>query len=248
MKNSDFNAYKTEFRTVIRKVLAESEQGRLDEAGFPAYSHRNPFINWLFWQRLHKVMNYVEADAPYEQVLDFGCGSGVMLPFLCKISTCVIAMDIDLHPFNQVSRQRAFPTNLQVHDAHEVTLKELPKASFDMIVATDVLEHVADLPATLSDMHALLKTGGQIIISGPTENIFYKLGRALAGPEYSGDYHERSILEVRELLREQMQVTQIATLYWPVPLFEVFAGRQISRPAQDAVEPHPEQSLRNAKA
>jgi 2-polyprenyl-3-methyl-5-hydroxy-6-metoxy-1,4-benzoquinol methylase len=226
MKNSEFDAYKTEFRAVIRQVLAESEQGRLDEAGFPAYSHRNPFINWLFWQRLHKVVNYVEADAPYEHVLDFGCGSGVMLPFLCGISARVTAMDIDLHPFNQVSRQRAFPANLQVHDARKVTLKDLPPASFDLIVATDVLEHVADLPGTLTDMHTLLKPRGQIIISGPTENIFYKFGRALAGPEYSGDYHERGILEVWELLKEQMHVIPIATLYWPVPLFEVFAGRK----------------------
>ena len=27
MENSEFNTYKTEFRAVIRKVLAESEQG-----------------------------------------------------------------------------------------------------------------------------------------------------------------------------------------------------------------------------
>jgi 2-polyprenyl-3-methyl-5-hydroxy-6-metoxy-1,4-benzoquinol methylase len=226
MEDSEFNTYKAEFRAVIRKVLAQSEQGRLDEAGFPAYSHRNPFINWLFWQRLHKVINYVEAEAPYEHVLDFGCGSGVMLPFLCSISTRVTAMDIDLLPFERVSRQRTFPANLQVHDAREVTLNDLSKASFDLIVATDVLEHVADLPGTLTDMQAVLKPKGQIIVSGPTENVFYKLGRALAGPEYSGDYHERSILEVRDLLGKQMQVIQIATLYWPVPLFEVFAGRK----------------------
>jgi 2-polyprenyl-3-methyl-5-hydroxy-6-metoxy-1,4-benzoquinol methylase len=106
-----------------------------------------------------------------------------------------------------------------------VTLKDLPKASFDIIVATDALEHVADLPGTLADMGALLKPGGQIIISGPTENILYKIGRKLAGPEYSGDYHERGILEVRELLTKQMSVIHIATLYWPVPLFEVFAGQ-----------------------
>ena len=225
MKNSDFNAYKAEFRAAIRVVLATSEQGRMDEAGFPAYSHPNPFINWLFWQRLHKVMNYIEQDAPYEYVLDFGCGSGVMLPFLCGISQRVTAMDIDLLPFERVSRLRAFPTNLDVHDAHEVTLKDLPKASFDLIVATDVLEHVEDLPGTLADMEALLKPGGQIIISGPTENILYQIGRKLAGPEYSGDYHERGILEVRKLLAEQMQVIHIATLYWPAPLFDVFAGR-----------------------
>jgi 2-polyprenyl-3-methyl-5-hydroxy-6-metoxy-1,4-benzoquinol methylase len=229
MKNSEFNAYKTEFRAIIRKVLAESEQGRLDEAGFPAYSHRNPLINWLFWQRLRKVMDYSEASAPYEHVLDFGCGSGVMLPFLCKISARVTAMDIDLLPFERVSRQRAFPSNLEVHDAREVSLKDLQEASFDLIVATDVLEHVADLAGTLDDMKALIKPGGHIIISGPTENILYKIGRKLAGPEYSGDYHERGILEVRHLLARQMKVIQIATLYWPAPLFEVFAGRMESK-------------------
>jgi 2-polyprenyl-3-methyl-5-hydroxy-6-metoxy-1,4-benzoquinol methylase len=225
MKQSEFNAYKTEFRAVIRKVLAESEQGRLDEAGFPAYSHKNPLINWLFWQRLQKAIDYIEAGAPYENVLDFGCGSGVMLPFLCQIGTRVTAMDIDLLPFELVSRQRAFPANLQVHDAREVTLSDLPKASFDLIIATDVLEHVEDLGGTLNAMKDLLKPSGQIVISGPTENVLYKLGRALAGPEYSGDYHERGILEVRELLAEQMHIIQIATLYRPMPLFEVFAGR-----------------------
>lgn len=226
MKDSEFNAYKTDFRATIRKVLAEAEQGRLDEAGFPAYSHKNPLINWLFWQRLRKVMDYIERDAPYEQVLDFGCGSGVMLPCLCGISNRVTAMDIDLLPFRQVNRQRAFPANLQVHDAREVTLADLPQASFDLIIATDVLEHVDDLPGTLNGMKALLKPNGKIIISGPTENILYKIGRKLAGPEYSGDYHERGILEVRDLLGTQMQVIQIATLYRPVPLFEVFAGQR----------------------
>jgi 2-polyprenyl-3-methyl-5-hydroxy-6-metoxy-1,4-benzoquinol methylase len=225
MKNTEFKAYKNEFRAIIRKVLAESEQGRLDEAGFPAYSHQNLLINWLFWERLRRVMKYIEPGAPYEHILDFGCGSGVMLPFLCGISTRVTAMDIDLLPLERVSQQRPFPTNLQIHDAREVTLKDLPQASFDIIVATDVLEHVEDLPGTLASMKSLLKPKGQIIISGPTENIFYKIGRALAGPEYSGDYHERGILEVRKLLGEQMGVIHIATLSWPVSLFEVFAGQ-----------------------
>jgi len=225
MNNSEFNAYKNEFRAVIRAVLAESEQGRLDEAGFPAYSHRNPLINWLFWERLRKVMDYTEPGAPYEHILDFGCGSGVMLPFLCGISARVTAMDIDLLPFERVKQQRPFPANLQTHNAREITLKDLPQASFEVIVATDVLEHVDDISGTLADMKNLIKPGGQVIISGPTENIFYKIGRALAGPEYSGDYHERGILEVRKLLGEQMDVIHIATLTWPVPLFEVFAGR-----------------------
>ncbi len=56
MKTKEFNAYKTRYRTAIQSVLSETEKGRLDEAAFPAYSRKNPLINWLFWQRLRKVM------------------------------------------------------------------------------------------------------------------------------------------------------------------------------------------------
>jgi hypothetical protein len=63
------------------------------------------------------------------------------------------------------------------------------------------------------------------VISGPTENFLYRLGRALAGPEYSGSYHERGISEVRMQLAERMQVIPIATLYWSFPLFDIFAAR-----------------------
>ena len=47
MNTIEFNAYKTRYRTAIQEVLAAAEKGRLDKAAFPAYSHRNPIINWL---------------------------------------------------------------------------------------------------------------------------------------------------------------------------------------------------------
>jgi 2-polyprenyl-3-methyl-5-hydroxy-6-metoxy-1,4-benzoquinol methylase len=117
MNNSEFNAYKTRYRAAIRNVLAESEKGRLDEAGFPAYSHPNPVINWLFWQRLRAAMRHIENSAPYERILDFGCGSGVMLPFLSQLSQHVIAMDIDLLPLERVRRQIPLAGNVEALDA-----------------------------------------------------------------------------------------------------------------------------------
>src|SRR5690349_24852518 len=102
MNSTEFNAYKTRYRNAIQKVLAQAEKGRLDEAAFPAYSHRNPLINWLFWQRLRKVMDYIQSPTTYEKILDFGCGSGVMLPYLASISMQVTAMDVDLLPIQSV--------------------------------------------------------------------------------------------------------------------------------------------------
>jgi len=63
-----------------------------------------------------------------------------------------------------------------------------------------VLEHVRDLQGTLAALLRLLKACGQMIISGPTENAVYRLGRKLAGPEFSGDYHERRVERIRQAL------------------------------------------------
>jgi 2-polyprenyl-3-methyl-5-hydroxy-6-metoxy-1,4-benzoquinol methylase len=224
VNSAAFQEYKARYRSAIRDVLQDSERGRLDEAGFPAYSHSNPLINWLFWQRLHIAMNHIEKYGPYQKILDFGCGSGVMLSFLAGHCQHVIAMDIDLVPLERVKEYIPLPENVQVLDANQISLSALPAKSFDLINALDVLEHVDDLPHTLSALLGLLKPGGRLVVSGPTENILYKIGRRLAGPEYSGAYHERGIPEVKWELNKRARVQQIATLYWPVPLFEVFVA------------------------
>jgi 2-polyprenyl-3-methyl-5-hydroxy-6-metoxy-1,4-benzoquinol methylase len=224
MNNADFNAYKSKFRTAIRKVLVESKSGRLDEAAFPAYSHPNPFINWLFWQRLRKTIEYIESRAPYQCVLDFGCGSGVLLPFLSSLADNVIAVDMDLIPFERMKATIDFPSNIEVHDTYSSPLDALPAASFEIITALDVLEHVEDLSATLKSLLRLLRPGGRLVISGPTENIFYKLGRRVAGREYTGDYHERGIAEIKHQLASLARIEQIAVLYLPMPLFDLFAA------------------------
>ena len=67
-----------------------------------------------------------------------------------------------------------------------------------------------------------------VIVSGPSENLFYKIGRKLAGREYTGAYHERGIAEVRRELGKLARVTTIARLYPPVVLFDIFAGTRTS--------------------
>jgi 2-polyprenyl-3-methyl-5-hydroxy-6-metoxy-1,4-benzoquinol methylase len=170
-------------------------------------------------------MNYIEKYSPYENVLDFGCGSGVMLPFLTQHSQHVIAMDIDLVPLQHVTNHIPLAEKVQVIDANQTTLSQLTPNSFDLINALDVLEHVKDLPCTLKELLHLLKPKGQLLISGPTENVLYQIGRKLAGTEFSGDYHERGTAEIKDELTRLADVRQIAVLYWPVPLFEIFVAQ-----------------------
>ena len=224
MNSADFGAYKRRYRIAIEHVLRESEAGRLDENGFPAYAHMNPLINWLFWKRIHMVMNHVEKTAPYGLTLDFGCGSGVMLPFLSTVSREVVASDIDLLPLNSVRSHIPLAPNVRIHDASTETLTDLGAGTFDLILALDVLEHIPDLQGTLTALLRLLKPCGQLIISGPTENMLYRIGRRLAGPQFSGDYHERGVAEIRQALDRMVRTEHIATLFGPVALFELFAA------------------------
>ena len=152
MKSTEFNTYKSRYRSAIQQVLAEAEKGRLDEAAFPAYSHRNPIINWLFWQRLRKVMEYIQSPTSYTNILDFGCGSGVMLPYLSSISAQVTAMDVDLLPIQSVQKYIPLAKNVDVKDATKTVITDLPANFFDLIIAFDVLEHLHDLPRTLNEL------------------------------------------------------------------------------------------------
>ena len=185
-------------------MLSEAEPGRLDQIGFPAYSHANPLINWLFWKRLHTVIDYVERQAPLGRVLDFGCGSGVMLPFLAKVSAQVVAADVDPVPLEYMQRHIPLAPNVQPSDASKEAIKRERAASFDLIIALDVLEHVQDLAGTIDQLLRLLRPGRELVVSGPTESMLYQLGRKLAGPEYSGEYHERGVAEIRKSLAEKL--------------------------------------------
>jgi 2-polyprenyl-3-methyl-5-hydroxy-6-metoxy-1,4-benzoquinol methylase len=171
-------------------------------------------------------MDHVQSPTPYTNILDFGCGSGVMLPYLASISTQVTAMDVDLLPIQSVQKYIPLSSNVDVKDATKIAIHDLPQNSFDLIIALDVLEHVHDLPQTLQELLALLKPAGRLVVSGPTENILYRLGRKVAGPEYSGAYHERGIAEIKNELLKTAKLKHIATLYWPFPLFEIFSAQK----------------------
>lgn len=225
MKTSEFNAYKRRYGAAMEQVLSDTDPGQLDDVGFPAYSHANPLIQWLFWKRLHIVIDHAQRGAPHARAMDFGCGSGVMLPFLSSVCAEVVAADVNLLPLQRMKNHFPLAHNITEWDASGPEISAAAAHSFDLIIALDVLEHVKDLPGTLAQLLRLLRPGGELIVSGPTENALYRFGRRLAGPEYSGDYHERGVSEIRQMLSRQTRVTPLSTLYWPVPLFEIFVAQ-----------------------
>lgn len=222
--SSRFRAYKGEFVALTRDVLRERHAPAHDEAAFPAYANPNPLISHLFWQRIRTVMAHL-GDARHEAVLDFGCGGGVMLPFLAERANRVVAMDLDLSPLEEVAALRALSPKVERREAAEHGWEAIPSGSFAIVLALDVLEHVDALDATITHLLRVLAPGGELIVSGPTENLLYRIGRRIAGPDYSGAYHVRGIASIRDALARRAEVRAVATLYPLLPLFRIYSVR-----------------------
>jgi 2-polyprenyl-3-methyl-5-hydroxy-6-metoxy-1,4-benzoquinol methylase len=193
----------------------------LDEAAFPAYAHRNLLIDRIFWGRLAAAERYLAARPP-KAVLDFGCGSGVMSYILSGLAERVVATDIEPATFHLMRSAVDFPPNIVFASALEIG-EERYQQSFDAILALDVLEHVEDLEAVLLRFQKLLRPGGIVVISGPTENALYRLGRRLAGHRFTGEYHVSDIDRIEAKCRRHGSIQPIATIYRLLPLFRIFS-------------------------
>lgn len=129
-------------------------------------------------------------------MLDFGCGSGIITAFVNPQINRFVT-DISYESFDFMRRHIDSLKNVA-----KLYPNDLDKMGpqFELILAADVLEHLSDgeIAKNLYIFHRLLVNGGRLIISGPTENIIYKIGRKIAG--YKNDYHKTDINAVADII------------------------------------------------
>ena len=90
--------------------------------------------------------------------------------------------------------------------------------SVDLIVAADVLEHIEELAPLLARFQAHLSPDGRILISGPTENLVYRIGRIAAGFAGKGEYHVTNIDSLhRDISKFGFTPGRVRNLPFPLP-------------------------------
>lgn len=182
----------TYLREIVSSIDAVASEDR-DEMAIPSYLHSNRLIPWLMWRRYRLIAQFSDLS-PNQSVLEFGCGIGVFLPTLCASGAKVYAIDL----FPHFARKLAADKKLDVTFVHDVG--EVPHGSLSVIVAADVLEHIENPTNLLAAFRNKLKPDGRLIVSGPTENLIYKIGRICAGFGDKGDYHVTDIRKLRSVI------------------------------------------------
>ncbi len=101
-----------------------------------------------------------------ERVLDVGCGTGVLLPYLLQLvgeSGQVVGLDI-AEKMLAMAREKIRAQNLTLHRA-DAARTDLAPASFQHIICFSVFPHFKDQFKVTKELSRLLTTRGQLVVA-----------------------------------------------------------------------------------
>ena len=139
-------------RVALERRLVEAKQLRYS-VDYAQYYH-----DWY-----NELLLDLLDPGPALRVLDCGCGTGVFLPALQRRVPGAIGLDLCLENL-QVARGLAAGAALVVAD---IGALPLAPASLDQIVCRGVLHRLPDPAIGLRQLFAILKEGGDLVISEP---------------------------------------------------------------------------------
>jgi SAM-dependent methyltransferase len=124
---------------------------------------RNEDRYWWFVSRRELVVDLVRGLAPPAgaQLLDVGCGTGATAAALRAFGR---VRGVDMSPLAVEFCARRGLGEVALGRAESIPL---PADSIDIIVATDILEHLDDDHAALAEFRRVLRPGGHAVITVP---------------------------------------------------------------------------------
>ena len=129
--------------------------------------------------------SYIEKRTSIKgsEILDIGCGGGILSELLCQKGGIVTAIDLADGPLN-VAKIRQQKSQLPIN-YRKISTTELVKEGkqFDVITCLEMLEHVPDPSIVVKECAQLCKSGGHLFFSTINRNLKSFIF-AILGAEY----------------------------------------------------------------
>ena len=133
------------------------------------YSSKNYTRRRLHQSRFHWVTNSMQkyiAGLQLPQAIEYGPGSGIYLPELAKHCVQVTGADVELAYLLGIQPLTEQIENLKLV-VDDIQNSQFPDQSFDLILCSEVLEHVPNPEAALKTLYRILRPGGIAIVTTP---------------------------------------------------------------------------------
>lgn len=170
---------------------------------------------------------------PSIDVLDAGCGSGVLSMQAAQRCRSVVAFDASA-PMLRLARdkfQRAGLTNVTVQEATLPQLQFLGDRRFQLVMSSSVLEYMDNMWLTLDALAQRVEPGGVLLVSFPNGTSLYRKCEALSyrvtgRPKYFA--HVKHVPAARTIikgLKARGFSVEECLYYAPAPLLSTLARR-----------------------
>ena len=153
--------------------------------GFPSFFYQSIRIN--------ETVNEIAELKLKGKLLDAACGSGYILSRLPKGS-----VGIEINPRHVKAAKKNAPfAKVKNGDIEKIPFRD---SSFDVIIATEVFEHLPDSKTVVSELWRVLKQGGSLVVTVPSNHFLWSL-RFLASGMYKTEpklfrFTKKSLLEL----------------------------------------------------
>lgn len=174
---------------------------------------------WWFQARRDMVFRLVQdLRLPHTAaILEIGCSGGPLLQRLrAQGYTDLTGIDVSEAGI-AVAQQRGIPNVSCMDGAH----LDFPDASFDLVIASDVLEHIEDEAQALREWTRVLRPGGQLLVFVPAFSFLW--GKH---DEVNQHYRRYTAEQLATAMRQTgLQVKRRS--YWNVGLFLPIAAIRV---------------------
>ncbi len=133
------------------------------------YSSKNSVVRFVHNNRLEKIINLIPKKEEYK-ILDAGCGEGHLLKKIHDHFPKNYYYGVDITDIALVSARKRCPfANFQKMDLGNLAYDN---EFFDIIICTEVLEHIYEYETVIAELVRILKKDGMLIISFPNETLW----------------------------------------------------------------------------
>jgi 2-polyprenyl-3-methyl-5-hydroxy-6-metoxy-1,4-benzoquinol methylase len=199
---------------LARQLATATTFEELEESCVPSYLHKNRLAAWVAWGRLKAAADLFRQYCNGGRILDFGSSTGELFFLLDE--------HIDYH-FVESNEKLCHFLKHNIPNAHQRSIENLEEQEFDAIFCLDSLEHNRDIAGIVRKLFSALKSSGCLIVSGPTENLMYRLGRKIAG--FSGHYHETNVYEIERIISTDGSCERRVRFPYGIPIFSITVWR-----------------------
>jgi ubiquinone/menaquinone biosynthesis C-methylase UbiE len=212
-----------------------SSYGPVEQKGMLLYYYSsNRVVRYYFWSRLSSLFDLAEFH-PKDTVLEIGFGPGVIFPSLANVCSSVIGVDpmlewISDSPSSSFKIAKNMLKSERIEDKVELVRGDgqnipLEQETCDVVVATDVLEHMPDLSRTMKEIDRILKKEGLLLACVPMENIFRRNARKILElPGLSSDEHFYKEILVK--IESVFQITKMKLYPIMMPISLLVSARK----------------------